>query len=60
LPNFLFDQENGGTILGDGEFVHASSKHGVIKNKLSKAYYAKRYVTSVRIFNEEDYLEIIQ
>ncbi|MBC8081015.1 MAG: C40 family peptidase [Gorillibacterium sp.] len=44
-----------GIYLGDGVFVHSSSNNGVIRNRLSEAYYAKRYVTSRRILTNEQY-----
>lgn len=48
-----------GIYLGDGEFVHASNK-GVNISKLSDTYYARRYVTSVRIFNDQEYHKLIE
>ncbi|WP_058300960.1 C40 family peptidase [Gorillibacterium timonense] len=47
-----------GIYLGDGVFVHASTNNGVIKNKLSESYYAKRYVTARRILTNEQYQDI--
>ncbi|WP_040950585.1 C40 family peptidase [Gorillibacterium massiliense] len=47
-----------GIYLGDGVFVHASTNKGVIKNKLSEDYYAKRYVTARRILSDDQYEKI--
>jgi len=47
-----------GIYLGDGVFVHASTNNGVVKNKLSESYYAKRYVTARRILTNDQYEEI--
>jgi cell wall-associated NlpC family hydrolase len=38
-----------GIYFGDGEFIHSATDDGVVKNKLSESYYAKRYVTAHRI-----------
>jgi cell wall-associated NlpC family hydrolase len=46
-----------GIYLGDGVFVHASTNHGVIKDRLSSSYYAKRYVTARRVLSTEQYKE---
>ncbi len=62
--DLLFFNTNGknishvGIYLGDGEFIHASSKNGVIKNNLNQAYYVKRYVTARRILGEADFKEV--
>ena len=47
-----------GIYLGDGEFIHASSSNGVIKNHLGEKYYLKRYITARRILGETDYQEV--
>jgi len=47
-----------GIYLGDDVFVHSSSNNGVIRNRLSESYYAKRYVTSRRILTNEQYEDL--
>jgi len=37
-----------GIYLGNGEFVHASSSRGVVRDLLSHPYYSSRYVTAGR------------
>jgi len=44
-----------GIYLGDGKFVHSSSKRGVRISSMSEKYYVKRYVTSRRVLSEELY-----
>jgi cell wall-associated NlpC family hydrolase len=44
-----------GIYLGDGVFIHSATDHGVTKNRLSESYYAKRYVTAVRIMSDDTY-----
>lgn len=44
-----------GIYLGDGLFAHSSSSKGVIIQKMSDSYYAKRYVTARRVFAGDKY-----
>lgn len=44
-----------GIYLGDDVFAHSSSNNGVIRNKLSESYYAKRYVSARRVLSDEQY-----
>ncbi len=39
-----------GLYIGDGQFIHASTNHGVVINHLSEAYYVRTYVKAVRLF----------
>ena len=47
-----------GIYLGDGQFVHSATDKGVVKNKLSESYYAKRYVTARRVLWEDLYNQL--
>ncbi len=38
-----------GMYIGNDQFIHASSKHGVTITSLSKDYYTRRYVTARRV-----------
>jgi cell wall-associated NlpC family hydrolase len=37
-----------GIYIGNGYFVHASSSRGVVRESLSKEYYAERIVSAGR------------
>jgi cell wall-associated NlpC family hydrolase len=44
-----------GIYLGDDVFVHSATNKGVVKNKLSESYYAKRYVSARRVMWDDLY-----
>jgi len=46
-----------GIYIGGGEFVHASTSRGVVTDKLSSSYYAKRYITARRVMDEETFAQ---
>jgi len=46
-----------GIYVGDGSFVHASTSRGVVTDKLSSSYYAKRYVTARRVMDENTFAQ---
>ncbi|TXK74094.1 C40 family peptidase [Paenibacillus sp. N3.4] len=47
-----------GVYLGDGEFVHSATDKGVVKNKMSDSYYAKRYVSARRVLWDDIYNQL--
>ena len=47
-----------GIYLGDGEFIHSASNEGIVKNKLSESYYAKRYVSARRVLWDDIYNQL--
>jgi len=47
-----------GVYIGDGEFVHSATNEGVVKNKLSESYYAKRYVSARRVLWDDIYNQL--
>lgn len=47
-----------GIYVGDGEFIHSATDKGVMKNKLSENYYAKRYVSARRVLWEDIYNQL--
>jgi hypothetical protein len=47
-----------GIYVGNGYFVHSANNTGVTKSKLSESYYAKRYVTAVRVLSDKAYAKI--
>jgi murein DD-endopeptidase / murein LD-carboxypeptidase len=47
-----------GIYLGDGEFIHSASNEGIVKNKLSQSYYAKRYVSARRVLWDDIYNQL--
>jgi lipoprotein Spr len=47
-----------GMYLGNGEFVHSATNQGVVKNKLSESYYAKRYVSARRVLWDDIYNQL--
>ncbi|MGG1519819.1 C40 family peptidase [Paenibacillus oryzisoli] len=47
-----------GMYIGNGEFVHSATNIGVVKNKLSESYYAKRYVSARRVLWDDIYNQL--
>ncbi|MEC0230361.1 MULTISPECIES: C40 family peptidase [Paenibacillus] len=47
-----------GIYLGNGEFIHSASDEGIVKNKLSESYYAKRYVSARRVLWDDIYNQL--
>lgn len=47
-----------GIYLGNGEFIHSASNEGIVKNKLSESYYAKRYVSARRVLWDDIYNQL--
>ncbi|MCR8642583.1 C40 family peptidase [Paenibacillus sp. N1-5-1-14] len=47
-----------GIYLGGGEFIHSATNEGVVKNNLSEAYYAKRYITATRVLDDSAFKKI--
>lgn len=47
-----------GIYVGNGLFVHSATNEGVVKDKMSESYYAKRFVTARRILSDEQYEQL--
>lgn len=46
---FFRGNKHVGIYIGNNEFIHASSKKGVVKSQMSSGYYAKTYTQARRI-----------
>jgi lipoprotein Spr len=40
-----------GIYIGKGQFIHASTSHGVTKSNLKSPYWSKHYWKSIRVLN---------